>query len=131
MKAKEIMHAITTVDPDTSVHELARIMKNRKIGSVLVKLNEIDWGIVTERDIVTRVVARNVDFKEVKAKDIMTFLEVTIDAQANVSKASELLNIHHIRRLPVMKNGEIVGMLTARDVAKHCVFKSLMKKKGN
>ncbi len=130
MKVKEIMHGVTVVEPDTSIHEIARIMRNKNIGSVLVKISEIDWGIVTERDIITKVVARGINPKEVKAKDIMTELVVTIDAEAPISKASELLNIHHVRRLPVMKDGEIIGMVTARDVAKYCIFKSLMKKKS-
>lgn len=130
MKVKELMHGITVVEPGASIHEMARLMKHKNIGSVLVKLNEIDWGIVTERDIITKVVARNISFKETKAKDIMTMLSVTIDSEASVSKASELFNLHHIRRLPVMENGEIIGMLTARDVAKYCAYKSLIKKKS-
>ncbi len=130
MKVKEIMHGVTIVEPDTSILEIAKLMRNKNIGSVLVKLNEIDWGIVTERDIITKIVARDVNCKEVKARDIMTELVVTIDSQASVSKASELFNIHHVRRLPVMENGEIIGMVTARDVAKYCIFKSLMKKKS-
>ncbi|WP_456475195.1 CBS domain-containing protein [Candidatus Pyrohabitans sp.] len=129
MKVKDIMHGVTIVGPSTSVLEIARIMKEKNIGSVLVKLNEVDWGIVTERDIITKVVSKGISFKEIKAIDIMTELRVTIDASAPVSKASELFNIYHIRRLPVMENGDIIGMITSRDVAKYCMFKSLRAKK--
>ena len=52
----------------------------------------------------------------------MTELRYTIDASADVTKASEIFNLQRIRRLPVMENGEIVGMVTARDVAKFTVF---------
>ncbi len=129
MKVRDIMHGVTIVEPSTSVLEIARIMREKNIGSVLVKLSDVDWGIVTERDIVNKVVARGLSFKEVKASDIMSELTVTIDAQAPISKASELFNIYHIRRLPVMERGEIIGMITSRDVAKYCMFRSLRAKR--
>ncbi|WP_457555732.1 CBS domain-containing protein [Candidatus Pyrohabitans sp.] len=129
MKVRDIMHGVTIVEPSTSVLEIARIMREKNIGSVLVKLSDVDWGIVTERDIVNKVVAKGLSFKEVKASDIMSELTVTIDAQAPISKASELFNIYHIRRLPVMERGEIIGMITSRDVAKYCMFRSLRAKR--
>jgi CBS domain-containing protein len=129
MKVKDIMHGVTIVEPSTSVLEVARIMREKNIGSVLVKLSEVDWGIVTERDIINKVVAKGLSFKEIRASDIMSELTVTIDASAPISKASELFNIYHIRRLPVMERGEIIGMITSRDVAKYCMFKSLRAKR--
>ena len=121
MKVKEIMHGITVVKPDTTIKEVAEIMTAKRIGSVLVEIAPLRYGILTERDILTKVVANDVDPRQVKAKEVMTELRVTIDAEASVEKASEILNVHHIRRLPVMKDGEIVGMVTARDVAKACM----------
>jgi CBS domain-containing protein len=129
MTVKEIMHGITLVDPDTSIREVCRIMRDKNIGSVLIKLDPLHWGIVTERDIIIKVVARGRDPTQVKAADIMTELRYTIDANASVQKASEIFNMHHIRRLPVMENGEIIGMVTARDVAKYCIFKSLKSRR--
>lgn len=130
---KEIMHAATIIEPSTSVLEVARIMRDKNIGSVLVKLSELDYGIVTERDIILKAVARDIDPKSLKASEIMTKLLYTIDSSASVQKASEIFNIHPIRRLPVMENGEIIGMITARDVAKRCIFRYYEergKKKG-
>lgn len=120
---KEIMHAITVVKPDTSVLEVARIMRDKDIGSVLIKLNELEWGIATERDIIIKVIARDVDPKTTKVSDIMTPLRYTVDASATIQKASEIFNVHDIRRLPVMEDGEIIGIITARDVAKRWVFR--------
>jgi CBS domain-containing protein len=129
MTVKEIMHGITLVEPGTSIREIGRIMRDKNIGSVLIKVDPLHWGIVTERDIVTKVVAKGLDPRDVKASDIMTELRYTIDAGASVQKASEIFNLHHIRRLPVMEDGEIIGMITARDVAKYCAFKSLKYKR--
>ncbi|NOZ82825.1 MAG: CBS domain-containing protein [Euryarchaeota archaeon] len=123
MQVREIMHGITVVAPEMSVLEAAKIMKEKNIGSVLVKLGEAQWGILTERDIVTKVVARGLRFKEVRVSEVMTELKVTIDASAPLSKASELFNLYPVRRLPVIENGEIVGMVSARDVAKYCRFR--------
>lgn len=123
MTVKEIMHGITVVKPDTSILEIARIMRDRSIGSVLIKLNELEWGIVTERDIIIKVIARDIDPKTTKASDVMTPLRYTIDSNASIQKASEIFNIYPIRRLPVMEDGEIIGIITARDVAKRAIFR--------
>lgn len=123
MSVKEIMHETTIVEPGTSVLEAAKLMRDKNIGSVLVKINDLDHGIVTERDILYKVIARELDTKRTTVKEIMTELRYTIDSNATIQKASEIFNIHHIRRLPVMENGEIVGIITARDIAKRCVFR--------
>ena len=67
MSVKDIMHAVTYVDPNTSVLEVARVMRDKNIGSVLLKIDSVRWGIVTERDIIVRVVSRDIDPKTVKA----------------------------------------------------------------
>lgn len=124
---KSIMHEATFIDPDTPVNELARIMRDRSIGSVILKLGELDYGIVTERDIIFRVTAVNLDPKKTRARDIMTELRYTLDGNAAIKKASEIFDKHHIRRLPVMEEGEIVGVITSRDVAKASIFESMKR----
>ncbi len=130
MTVKEIMHAITIVDPNISILEVAKIMRDKNIGSVLIKVDELNWGIVTERDIIVKVISKDLDPKMVKVSEIMTELRYTIDSNASIQKASEIFNIHPIRRLPVMENGEIIGMVTSRSVAKYCVFRSLKYTSG-
>ncbi len=126
---KHIMHGATIIPPDIPVSNVAKIMRDKNIGSVLIKLRELDYGIVTERDIIFKVTAENMDPKAVKSKDVMTELRYTIDAQASIEKASEIFNQHSIRRLPVMENGEIIGVVTSRDVAKASIFE-YMKRGG-
>ncbi len=122
---KSMMHEATFIDPDTMASEIAKVMRDKSIGSVLIKLGEIDYGIVTERDMVYKVTANNQDPKKTKAKDIMTEMRYTIDGNATIKKASEIFDKHHIRRLPVMEGGEIVGLVTSRDVAKASIFESI------
>lgn len=128
MTINEIMHGVTVVDPKSSIFDVAKLMREKEIGSVLIRMGENDWGIATERDILTKVVAENRDIETTKISEIMTKLLYTIDSNASPQEASEIFNIHHIRRLPVVEGGEIVGIVTARDVAKRCVFEYYKKK---
>ncbi len=119
MKIKDVMHNITLVDYSATVQEVARVMAEKNIGSVLIERKGI-YYILTERDILYKVVAEALDPSEIRAKDIMQPVRYTIDAEASIEKASRIFSRHRIRRLPVMHRGEIVGIVTARSIAKAC-----------
>jgi len=112
------MHGATILSPDTSVFDVSELMTEKNIGSVLVKVAHASYGIVTERDIVTKVVARKLNPSDTNVKDVMTELKYTIDAQASLDDASKIFSEKPIRRLPVTENGEIIGMITTRDIAR-------------
>ena len=114
---REIMHGITVVPSDMNVHEVAKVMEAKGIGSVLVEADGEMCGILTERDMLNKIVARAADPARVKSCEIMTPVMYTIDHDADITKASEMFSKHNIRRLPVTRNGKIVGMVTARAVA--------------
>jgi len=114
-KVKDIMHGITVISPKASVTEAASIMDSKDIGSLLVEENGKMIGIITERDVV-KVVANGDKPDHVKVSEVMASKLQTIDANADIIEASEIMKIHHIRRLPVVENGKFVGMITARGV---------------
>jgi CBS domain-containing protein len=117
MKIKEIMHGITVVDPSISVFDVAKLMMKKNIGSVL----SMEGGcikIATERDILKKVVAVGKNPKLLSVADIMSDCVHTIDAGMDVFDASDIFNKYHIRRLPVKDNGDVVGIVTSRDLAK-------------
>ncbi len=118
--AKEIMHKHTFVPADMSVDKVAAIMTDRKIGSVLVKTKK-GLGILTERDINGKVVAKGKDSKKLNAKDIMTSPVTTISPDTDLYKICALFSENSFRRLPVVENGEVLGILTTRDVVKQFV----------
>lgn len=150
MKVKEIMHGITMINFDMTVLEAARIMSEKEIGSVLIKISESqevskkskecsigdpcfiqkpeDVGILTERDIVKNVVAKNKSL-DTKVFEVMTRNVFSIDANADIEKASELFNKHHIRRLVVTERGNILGIVTTRDVAKSLPYLYFKRRK--
>lgn len=115
---KEIMHGTTVVPSNMSVHEVAKLMERKDVGSVLLESDGEICGILTERDLLAKIVARASDPMRVHACEVMTPVMYTIEQNADISKASELFSKHNIRRLPVTRDGKIIGIVSARDVAK-------------
>jgi len=114
----EIMHKeIITVNKGMSVREAAKIMENKNIGGLLVK-KEGNFGIITERDIIKNVISQNKNPDTVLVSDVMTTFIITIDHTKNTLDASELFKKHNIRHLPVVKDGEVIGIISIRDVSR-------------
>ncbi len=128
MIIKDIMHSATVVEPDLTVFEAARLMRKKNIGSVLVNTPDGSWGVVTERDILNKVVAEDQSPVKLKVTDIMTDLQHTIDSCAPIEEAGQKFSSCPIRRLPVMEDGKIIGIITSRDVAKKRVSTHFRRK---
>lgn len=128
MIIREIMHPATIIDPEMTASEAAKLMRKKDIGSLLVKIHDKKWGMLTERDMLNKVVAEDLNPKKIKVKDVMTDLQYTIDAHSPIEDASEIFNTQHIRRLPVKDKNHIVGIITSRDVAKRWVFTQYRKR---
>lgn len=110
--------AVATVVPEATALEAARIMREWNIGSLMV-LDETDViGIVTERDIVSRVVAREYDHSRIRVRQIMSSGLTTCTPDTGVEDCRQLMTSHHIRRLPVLVQGRLAGIVTAGDLMK-------------
>jgi len=108
---------VSFVDVSVKVPEIAKIMKQNDIGAVPVLQNGNLVGIITDRDIVVRVLADNKDVNTTTAEQIMTVDPVSIEDNSDVDRATELMGEYQIKRLPVMRNGKLVGMLSLGDIA--------------
>ncbi len=128
MTVRDIMHSATIVEPEITVSEAAKLMRKKEIGSVLVKIHSKKWGMVTERDILNKVVAEDITPTKMAVKEIMTNLRFTIDADSPLEDATEIFATEKIRRLPVMETGKIVGIITSRDVARRRSYTQYKKK---
>ncbi len=117
MKVKEIMHGVTLVSLDSSVFDAARLMAVKNIGSVLVEREGV-IKILNERDIIKDVVAEGIDPKHVRVSDIVKDCQTKIECERNLIEASRLFDQYDLRRLPVTKDGKLVGIVTSSDVAK-------------
>jgi len=103
---------------DETVMKAANEMVDKGIGSLIVVEEGKPVGIITETDIVRKVVASGVSSKLITVEDIMTKNVQSIDADEDITEASELMDDKHIKRLPVVENGKVVGMLTSTDIVK-------------
>ena len=124
INVKEVMHGMTIVDPDTSILEVAKIMNHRNIGSILVRkragidvsADKKHFGIFTERDLV-KVVSLNKDLRILQVHEVMNSI-ISIDHTKDSEDAARLMLINNIRRLPVTRNDEIIGIITMQDVVR-------------
>jgi len=100
-----------------SVFDAAQTMRDASIGDVVVLNDDRVCGIVTDRDSVVRAIAAGRDPRSTKLVDICSRELTTLRAEDNIGTAVQLMREHAIRRLPVVKNGRPVGMLTLGDLA--------------
>jgi len=118
MMVRDVMSSpVVTIDEDEAVNEAAGSMDMHDLGAVIVQNKACkSIGIITERDIVIRVVAKNLKPDTVKAKEIMTTPLVTIEPEASISDAARRMNRLDIRRLGVIYKGNLVGIISSKDV---------------
>jgi CBS domain-containing protein len=116
-----VRHAMTeapqTISPDMNAQDAAGLMRSEDIGVLPVVKGDELVGLVTDRDLVIRVLADRQDPIEVRVGDIATRSPVTVTPDTKLSEARELMEKHQIRRLPVMKSDQLVGILSLGDVA--------------
>ncbi|MGB8943492.1 MAG: CBS domain-containing protein [Streptomyces sp.] len=108
---------VAAVGPDASLVEAAQMMRAQDIGHVLVATAGRVVGVLTDRDITLRAVADGADPLTVSAQAICTPNPVTVTPDDAVSSAVSLMLEYAVRRLPVVEDGQPVGMVTLRDVA--------------
>jgi CBS domain-containing protein len=93
-------------------------MNKFHIGSVIVTNNGRPIGIITERNILERIVEPRLDPSTVRVKDIMSSPVVTIDPNAAVEEAAQIMARKHIKKLPVVDGGKIVGVISTSDIVR-------------
>ena len=107
---------IYSVSPDATVREAAHMMNNHHIGSVVVLEETKLVGIFTERDVMKRIVMNSLDPSVTLVGQVMTEKVTTVTPTITVGKAMELMVTMRLRHLPVMKDGELVGVISIRDL---------------
>lgn len=108
---------VITAKESDSTADVAKLMAKHNIGCVLVSGKKGETiGIITERDIVQRIAAKNLMPSKVTVGESMSKPVVTIKAGANVTDAAKLMNQKKIRRLAVMEDGKLTGILTMKDI---------------
>ena len=118
MIVKDVMSSpVVTLDEDATSNRVAHIMDENELGCVIVTNKAGNpVGILTERDLVIRVLAKNLKPDAIKAKEIMTSPLVTIEPDATVSEAARRMSRLNIRRLGVIYKGNLVGLVSSKDI---------------
>lgn len=113
---------VITIERGGSVLEAAKIMSEKNIGSIVVVDRGNPVGIVTERDILQKVVSKGLDASNVKMEEIMTKNPIAIKGDTPIIKAIRILEKKKVRRLLVMDRGKLVGIVTQRDLLRALAF---------
>ncbi len=132
---KDIMTSkVITCDIKDSVQDAAKKMRDNFISCLLVMKNKSPVGIITERDIVYRLVSKNLESGKVKVKEVMSSPLKSVAPEENVYYASRLMISNHIKKLPVIKHGRLFGIITQTDLTnyfasqrKDFIFENLRK----
>ena len=109
---EKIMNKNLIILNDSSLEDIAKAMKRYDVGMVIIKENNKIKGIITDRDIVTKILAN----KDNKIKEYLTTNLVSIDINSDINEAIDLMKKHKIKRLLVKKNNKLVGVLSLSDL---------------
>ncbi len=112
-------HTVASCSPDMTLMEAAKLMNDLNIGDVVVMDDGKVRGIITDRDIVVRAVSKGVDARTERIKDHMTDSLVTGKTTWDLDKVADAMAKHQIRRLPIVENDTLVGIVSLGDVARH------------
>jgi CBS domain-containing protein len=124
-KVNDIMvRKVITAKPTASLTEVARLMRNNRIGSVIIVRDHKPVGILTESDFI-KLVARGTDMKSSEAEDFMHRKIVTCDSSLTVIDALMVMRAEKIRHLPVVRRRRLVGVISIRDLIAATQFSSL------
>jgi CBS domain-containing protein len=109
---------VKTVRPYSNVKDVVRKMNKFGIGSVVVVEDDRPVGIITERDILRRIVEPFLDPGLIKAKDVMSTQLITISGDISIEEAASLMARRKIKKLPVVEDEKLVGIVTSMDVVR-------------
>ena len=108
---------VVSIDCNKTIYDACKLYKDKRVGCLVVMDNDILVGIVTERDIIERAILQDKPPTETKIKDIMSSNIKIIHALASLEKASQIMKENNIKKLPVILNNKIVGIVTQTDIS--------------
>lgn len=113
----EVMNkAVIVMDINSDIPSIAREMASRDAGSVIITVNGKAMGIITERDLVRSIVTEDKRPSEMKTNEILSTPLITVEPKTSIVKASEIMLKANIKRLPVLENGIVIGVISNTDI---------------
>jgi signal-transduction protein with cAMP-binding, CBS, and nucleotidyltransferase domain len=125
---RQIMRTFISIDSKAKVRDAARMMVERGVGSLIANREGLPFGIVTERDLVGKIVAQGADPSKLTVGDVMTAPLTTIDASATLIDAARKMVEKQIKRLVVTEHDKIIGIVSQTDLVQSMTdFQKLAK----
>jgi CBS domain-containing protein len=119
MLVKEIMtRNVITIDQNATILEASQLYRDKRIGCLIITENSKIVGIVTERDLIERTICMLRDPEKTRIGDIMSHDIKTVHELDTLDKTLELMEKYSIKKLPVVKNKDIVGIITVTDISR-------------
>ena len=116
---KQIMNnSVVSVDSSVTATNAAKMMEDVGVGAIVVLENNLPVGIVTDRDFAIKITAHSYPI-DTPVRRIMSSPLISIDSNSNLWVASDLMSTRNVRKLPVIDDGRVVGILTSSDLVKH------------
>jgi len=116
---KEIMNnSVISIDSSVTAFDAARMMEDTGVGAVIVLENNLPVGIVTDRDLALKITAHSFPVNT-PIRRIMSSPLISIDPNSDLWIASDLMSTRNVRKLPVIDDDKVIGMLTTSDLVKH------------
>ncbi len=110
-----------SIDPETTVYRALEIMVERNVSALVVLENERLIGIFSEKDYARKVILKGKSSKQTQIRDIMSVNLITVSPSASIDECMQLMTNNFIRHLPVLHDGQLVGIISIGDVVKSII----------
>jgi CBS domain-containing protein len=128
LKVKDIMIGeVITIEANVAVRKAVRLMNDREIGCLVVVQDGKPAGIVTERDMLKRVLVAGRDPRAIEVADVMSKPLLFMEPEKEIEEAVKLMFKHKIKKLPVVENGRLVGLVTLTDLIRSSEVNKLLE----
>ena len=115
-QVRDVMtRALISVDPTTTLYQISKMMEQGRMGSILVKKDGVPSGIITDRDFAIKVAAHGVSM-DTEVEKIASFPLITINSNDSILDAAKVMSDKKIRKLGVIEEGKVVGIITSTDL---------------
>ncbi len=109
---------VLTIDIEENVDNACKIMGEKHIGSLIVTIQGKPIGIFTERDLLSKIIFKGLKLEKAKVKDFMSKPLTVVNPDFNLKEAARIMTQLNIRRLPVIENEKLIGILTSADITR-------------
>lgn len=117
---KDVMVSdLATLDASISIRNAAKLMDEKNIGCIIVTKNQLPVGILTERDFVKRIAAKEKPLTA-SLEEVMSSPLIEIEPNETIWEAAQIMKVNNIHKLPVKKDNQIIGIVTTTDLIKIC-----------